>query len=376
MKKALLSIVATIMVLGLWSCGEKEPKWTVKGTINGGADKVLLLEASANGRWYPVDTFNLIDEGGFYMQHPLKSHPDIYRLNLEGKMIYFPYIADETIVVKADASHFDRDYKLVGSPQVETIVYIDSVINSYVDSARVEELLANHDLKKEFLRMAIEDSATMVVGNYLIARIVGDSLLLNPKNRQDFSKIRSITNVAKQYRPEDPRTKFLEAYFYEIYGAYHKPQVATTATTPTDTLFLSESGLPQDIKLYDTAGKAHSLAQISSAGDVTILSFVSYGEAIAPAYNLELRKVYDQYKDRGLQIYQVSTDAHQSTWKIGSQNLPWISVHNSGSDASINLLKYNVNTNTPTTFIINRAGELVERVDDASQLASALKKYI
>lgn len=373
MKKIVLSAVVSILTLGLWSCGEKEEAWTVKGTIKGGSGKTLVLETSGNGRWYPVDTFNLIDAGGFYMKHPLKDYPDIYRLTLDGKKIYFPYLADETVIVKADAAHFDRGYRLSGSEQAVAIMRIDSIINHYVDSLGVDAVINNYELKRDFVQQAINDSSTMVIGNYLIMRYVGDFPLLDPRDKGDFRLIRGICNTALTYLPNDPRTKFLELYYNE----FREKRPSLPASSPADTLYLSETGLPHNITLYDAAGKKHSLKDYASNGNVIILSFVSYGANVAPAYNLALREVYDEFKDAGLQIFQISTDKSQFDWEVNSRNLPWVSVFNTGSEATSNLTWYNVNTNSPTTFIITRQGELSsERVDDINTLRTVLQKYL
>ena len=42
---------------------------------------------------------------------------------------------------------------------------------------------------------------------------------------------------------------------------------------------------------------------------------------------------------------------------------------------SRNLSAYNV-VGVPTSFVINRNGEVVERVEDATKLSSAVAKYI
>ena len=47
----------------------------------------------------------------------------------------------------------------------------------------------------------------------------------------------------------------------------------------------------------------------------------------------------------------------------------------SPKDGADNLLRYNVTT-LPATFIINRNGELVERIEDITRLDSAIKRYL
>ena len=104
-------------------------------------------------------------------------------------------------------------------------------------------------------------------------------------------------------------------------------------------------------------------------------NFTIYSDKNSPAFNIALNKIYESNKSAGLQIYQVSVDEDEYFWKKSAENLPWITVYNSHNDGAKNLMNYNV-TLLPASFIINRSGELVERVDDVAKLETAIKKYL
>ena len=118
-----------------------------------------------------------------------------------------------------------------------------------------------------------------------------------------------------------------------------------------------------------------SLREVASRGNVTILNFTIYSDKNSPLFNIGLNKIYEANKDAGLEIFQVSVDENEKMWKDASENLPWITVYNSQADGAKYLMNYNVEL-LPTSFIINRDGELVERVDDINQLEKAVKKYL
>ncbi len=71
----------------------------------------------------------------------------------------------------------------------------------------------------------------------------------------------------------------------------------------------------------------------------------------------------------------MSLDNDEFLWKQSARNLPWITVYNSPKDGAETLMKYNVGR-IPSTFVINRNGELVERVDDITHLPSAIARYL
>ena len=71
----------------------------------------------------------------------------------------------------------------------------------------------------------------------------------------------------------------------------------------------------------------------------------------------------------------MSVDSDEFAWKQAAANIPLIAVFNSPKHGAKSLLQYNV-TNLPATFVINRKGELVERIDDLTRLSSAVARYL
>ena len=63
------------------------------------------------------------------------------------------------------------------------------------------------------------------------------------------------------------------------------------------------------------------------------------------------------------------------TGKQRQKNLPWISVYDPQGATSDYLLKYNVGS-LPAMFIINRNGELCERITDLKKIDSTVAKYM
>ena len=128
-----------------------------------------------------------------------------------------------------------------------------------------------------------------------------------------------------------------------------------------------------DLSNYDDRGALHSISDLVSKGKVVVLSFTAYTTDASVPYNAILNDVYTANHERGLEIFQISFDPDEQAWKTVARNLPWITVWNSPNDGSEALVKYNVGT-LPTTFIINRKGEIAARVDDPSKIAAEVAK--
>ena len=98
------------------SCGD--PEFKVSGEIYGGEGKTLVLEKSDfYGRWIPVDSTKVGDNGEFSIRSDAPASPEIYRLALCDRFIYFPVDSVESLKVTSDAADFGVRFSLEGTPQ-------------------------------------------------------------------------------------------------------------------------------------------------------------------------------------------------------------------------------------------------------------------
>lgn len=358
---AVLCAGAFVMLAG---CAKNE--WNVNGHIAGAEGKSVVLEASDNGWWFPVDTAEIDGKGNFKLGYEVKGYPDIYRLNYEGKMIYFPIDSVENVTITTTAASFDTDFCISGSESAELMMTVNAKVMSVAREKGEAAIATDSVLKREVGTMLLNDPSG-IVAYYIINKKVGKTSLYDVNNKSDLRIIGAVANAFSEKRPNDPRTAYLKA----LYLSNRAGQ--SSLSTPSDTVYVSESPLI-DISLSDYTGTVHSLKELAEEGKVIVLNFTLYGAEQSPAYNIELAKIYDKRKSAGLEIYQVSVDQDEFMWKQTAKNLPWITVYNP-STRSENLLNYNV-TGLPTTFVINRKGELVERVDDITLLDGVLNRYM
>lgn len=130
-----------------------------------------------------------------------------------------------------------------------------------------------------------------------------------------------------------------------------------------------------DISLYDVNAKVRNLSELD--GKVIILSFWSTTEPTHKIFNAELKELYDKYKNRGLEVYQVCADTDKTAWasQVKAQGLEWVSVCDPGNmSGTLNL--YNI-TNIPTLYIIDKKGDIVDKdVFDMSKLEKVISKLV
>ncbi len=345
----------------LFSCNSK-PQWKVDGRIEGADGQTMYVEASDNGRWYTLDSIELKGVGVFSFSSPAAGYPDIYRLRLGDKSLYFPIDSIETVTVVAKAAAFDVDYTLAGTSAAEQLMAVDRKLLDAVSKEGAEGVAKDSTLKRELSSILLQDPSG-IVSYYIINKKISGVPVFNPENKRDLSIIGAVANAYDVKRPLDPRTNYLKKLYINNRRSYARPD---TIHAPEMTII--------DVDLLDMKGQKHSLEDVAAKNRVVILNFTSYSEDFSPALNIELNKIYNKYHAAGLEIYQIGLDANEVNWRDTARNLPWITVYNSDTDGSKYLNSYNVAA-IPAIFVI-KDGELRERIATGQNIEKTVAKYM
>lgn len=364
MKRITNHIIAAAAILALAACTDNN-KWQLSGTIEGAADKQLIVENQTFVGWQGIDTVTVDKNGRFSISGAPKGYADIYRLRVDGHTVYFPIDSIEHVTVNGSLDNLEHNYFIEGTPDAPMLITADSLIYAAVNARGADAARADSLLKRDLANLILTKPHS-IVAFYIINKTIGDKPLFSAADSRDVRILGAVANAFNTERPNDPRTARLGEIFLKARAAHR--------TAPADTIMAETIGL-HDIVLYDTRGKQQSLADVADASSLVILNFIMATGEGAPAYNRELNKIYTARHGAGLQIYQVAVDDDETAWRTVSEALPWIAVRNAGVDASRNIMKYNVQ-GVPTSFIINGSGEIVERVDNPADLAAAVARHM
>jgi peroxiredoxin len=128
-----------------------------------------------------------------------------------------------------------------------------------------------------------------------------------------------------------------------------------------------------DLELTDIYGTKHKLSD--NDGKVVLLYFWSIFNPKSNNLNADLRALYEEYHEAGFEIYHVSVDSDKESWiaAISQQSPPWPSLYTAGAARVIDL--YNVQK-VPTTYIINREGDIVAVQEDIETITREVKRLI
>lgn len=361
MKKLLLSLILPVALL---SCGGGN-EYTLSGTINGSDSEKLSLERPVSGMWLTVDSIETDGNGEFEIKKEAPSHPEVLRIGRNGKYIYFPVDSIEAIKIETDTFNFDTNYRLSGSADAVWMMQVDSITRAIAH--RTDDATVVEAAKKDLANRILQNPSS-IVAYYTVNKLVDNQPLFSMTNKVDVRVIGAVANAYHTHKPNDPRTELLKAMFFNG----RKNTIVSAA--PKDTIYADQTQYI-DINLFDKNGKSTKLSDVVAKRKVILLNFTTYLADESPALNAGLASLYKQHAANGFEIYQVCYDDNEFNWKTAAKNLPWISVYDPEGATSQYLLKYNVGS-LPAMFIINRNGELCERITDLKKIDSTVAKYM
>src|SRR5690554_8160446 len=265
--------------------------------------------------------------------------------------------------------------KRVDALTAQTATAISSLENQHEaklidDMAFIEQLDSLLVDYKEQISRLILGNPSGAAAYYAVFQKINDYLIFDPYNKQDYPMFGAVATSWNRYYPETERTTHL--YNFTVNALQTRRQLEKQEELFQNITVETESGLP-DISLPGVNGERVSLSSLT--GRVVLLDFVVYSAYFSARHNIDLNSLYQRYTSRGLAIYQVSFDSNEHFWKTSADNLPWVTVRDPRSVSTPLLSLYNVRE-IPTSFIIDREGDLIGKVEDYSQLSEQLDKVL
>lgn len=367
MKKSSIPLLLAGAAL-LASC---TPKAVISGDIAGAKDSEIIVKVLDKNVFNTIDTLKAKEGNDVrsitYKLGVKKGDPEfVYLFQGERQIAGFLVKSGDRIKFEADG---DGNIKLEGSEESARLheadkAYRDFHIKALELQKNDRELYKTYiDFYRSCVKFVIQNPASLSNIPVLFRNLDGFPIF---SQINDALYFRSVTDTLKKAYPQSRYVKALENETirrekeFQMNAQIHSADI---------------TGYP-DIVLPDINGKKVSLREVDAK--VKLLYFWTSTDAAQKMFNLDgIKKIYEEFHPKGLEIYAVCIDPDKSNWAtvVKNQKLPWINV-NDGLGISSNVLSlYNVNS-IPRIYMISREEVVNTEISGDNALRQELRKIL
>ncbi len=356
-------------IFAVVSCGPKTYK--VEGTIIGDAPELTngTIILSNTDRENPLrDTIDIV-EGSFSFEKEVK-HPEVYTIvvgGLENRGMIVFFLEPSDITIEADLSNLLKANVVGGennaikakynaaTVELEEEYDIQGLMAKYSDPATSQEerdalIVKYEEFSAKIASIEDEVVAESPLSLYALNKFAGEYISMDyaeAKEKFDaFAKVKSFKNI--------PIFKMI------------KENLAAMET-------LQPGNIAPEIVLNDPNGNEITLSSIYSKNKVTMIDFWASWCGPCRAFNPELKKIYEEYKEKGFEIYGVSFDRDHASWIKGIEEdaLPWPQVSDLMFWQTPIQKLYQVNF-IPQNVFVDQDGKIIERLVEKDKIRELL----
>ncbi|NDP19817.1 MAG: DUF4369 domain-containing protein [Paludibacter sp.] len=367
------------IIAALVSCNQND-RFKVDGTVKNASGEMLYFEHTGLLKTTVLDSVKLNENGKFSFKSERPAYPDFYCLRLNNKTITFAVDSCEEISFETQAANFATDYVLIGSTtslQIQTlrksVMQIQQKVNNLSNNLSSDERAFQIDLikkeidtHKEMARKLILQNPRSAAAYFAIYQKVNNTYLFSPYDKADKPYCAAVATSYNTFMPEYDRSKNLYSLVMDAIKTERQSKDKEVWNK-----IMEESGKGYiDISLNDKNNINRKLSELE--GKVVLIDFSAYESKESVSYTFQLRELYNKYHGRGFEIYQISLDRNKLIWEKSIANIPWVCVRDQEGPNTKYISTYNI-TSIPTTFLMNRKGELVARDLNYPSLIKAIE---
>jgi hypothetical protein len=372
--------IVFLIITVLVSCNQND-QFKVNGTVKDAQGEMLYFENTGLLKTIVLDSVKLKENGKFSFKSDRPAYPDFYSLRLNNKVLTFVVDSCEEISIETQSENFASEYTVGGSTtslQVQqlrkSVMDIQRKLNelsldlsSAEKTSKIEGVKNDIEAHKEMARKLILQNPRSAAAYFAIYQKVNNTFIFSPYNKADKPYCAAVATSYNAYMPDYDRTKNLYSLVMDA--------IKTERQSKDKELWnkiMEDSGKGYiDISLNDKNSKVRNLSDLE--GKVVLIDFSAYESKESVAYTFELRELYNKYHSRGFEIYQVSLDRNKLLWERSIENIPWVCVRDEAGPNTGYVATYNIKS-LPTTFLMNKKGELIARDLKHSDLVKAIEK--
>jgi peroxiredoxin len=337
---------------------------------------MVYLENVGLGSVETIDSTKLNGSGEFTFKVKRSQYPDFYRLRMKNQFINFAVDSTETISFIADYKTFATSYQVEGSESCSRIKeitlaqldanqainrirkdYESNLISDSLYRAQTLEAIENY---KDVARNYIYGKPMSTESYFALFQQIDGLLFFDPYDRGDSRAYGAVATSYNHLYPESPRAKHL-------YNLTLQALKVLRSQRPVDWNNIETKEIDFfDVELPDIRGEKIKLSEVAK-NKIVVVNFMACQTEWAQELNALLQRVDSAYRDKGVEIYQISLDSDVHLWKNTVSNLRWTCVRDPQTVYSQVAAMYNVKQ-LPALFLLNRQGMLVKRIENLDRL--------
>ena len=359
---------------------EETPTFTVKGNISNGANKKICVYQIESDGFKKMGEAKLDSTGNYSFNVASPKHFEFYLLDVENSgTIVFIADSTETITIDSDANDFVTEHTIGGNSENQRIKEITILRAALEKQAaaiaernsaaivktdrEIRELI--EEFKQNIIKQYIYPAPESASAYYALTLTFGNTPIFTPM--QDRNDSRCFAAVATNFQHKYPgtsHTKYLTKIAEKGLAATRPPKIIEVEESEALTTGIYDIRLPQ--------ANGDSISLSSLVGKGVMLDFTFYENTEMGSRNIMLRELYNKYRDKGFDIYQVSIDENKEFWKQSAANLPWTCVHDTTGASTI---LFNVQS-LPTFYLISKSGEVLLRDKQIEDLEKEIEELL
>lgn len=348
------------------SCKERS-KITIEGNLKNVPKKIIYFDKIDLYQTILIDSTKINKKGNFRIKYKTKDLA-FYQLRTidNQKIMLFLEPGQKAIVYgdfkdlkntwKINESQSSRLVQLINMKLIETREKLDSLTNEYkrtTDDIRrkvildeYEKIIENHrKFTIEIIVNFYNDPASIIA---LYQQLSDGVYVLN--RLRDIQLFKLVSDSLGKRYPRFNFVKMLKRNTEQMLNQYYQARLLTSDKVKVATL--------PEINLPDMNNKNFSLSSLK--GKYILLNFWATWMDNAEDYNLELKEIYERYKNKNFEIYSVAFENNPESWKkfIKYNELNWINVIDTAYPYSTIPAIYNIQA-LPTNFLIDKNFETI-----------------
>lgn len=322
---------------------------SISGVITNAPGKQLILQQVGPNAMKDLDTTTISEDGEFEFNIS-PSVINFYRLGLDNNNAFF-LIAEsgEEIVIEADGTKLFKSYKVSGSKESQRLKELNGIIGKR-DSVNTMIQQAQMAQDQALFQQAVAEYE-MISGQ--VDRNIKDFINRQPGSLSSLAALQNL-NFDTEFQYFDQVIKALD-------GKANGNEIFDMMKAQIEQMRKLAIGSPApEIDLPQPNGENLKLSDLR--GQYVLIDFWASWCGPCRRENPNVKRVYDQYHDKGFEILGVSLDKTKQAWltAIEQDGLNWRHVSDLKYWQSAVVPEYQVQ-GIPLTFLVDKEGNIIAK---------------